>query len=59
VNSRYSYRYDEFVWGGKFMPAFEIGTDGQMVLNVDQVGNYAMPEQFPPAQKGLPTGTTS
>jgi inward rectifier potassium channel len=44
VNVRYSYRYDEFVWGAKFIPAFEIGADGQMVLNVDEVGKYAMQE---------------
>jgi inward rectifier potassium channel len=45
VNARYSYRYDEFVWGGRFVPAFEIGDDGQMVLNVDQVGKYANPAE--------------
>ncbi len=41
VNARYSYRYDEFIWGGKFVPAFQIGEDGQILLHVDEVGKYA------------------
>jgi len=41
VNARYSYRYDEIVWGAKFSPAFHIDGDGQIVLEVDQVGKYA------------------
>lgn len=38
VHARYSYRYDEIVWGGRFSPAFRIDQAGDMVLNVDQVG---------------------
>lgn len=38
VNARYSYRYDEFVWDAKFSPAFRIDENGNMVLEVDQVG---------------------
>jgi len=41
VNSRYSYRYDEIEWNAKFKPAFLIDDDGEMVLNVDQVGTFA------------------
>jgi len=41
VNARYSYRYDEIVWGARFSPAFHIDGDGQIVLEVDQVGKYA------------------
>ena len=40
VNARYSYRYDEFVWGAKFTPAFRIDHGGRMVLDVDRVGDY-------------------
>ncbi len=40
VNARYSYRYDEFVWGARFSPAFHINEAGQMVLEVDQVGKF-------------------
>ena len=47
VNARYSYRYDEFAWGAKFRPAFEIDTAGQMVLDVDRVGDFAVPNQVP------------
>jgi inward rectifier potassium channel len=45
VNARYSYRYDEFAWGAKFRPAFEIDADGQMVVDVDRVGQFASPKQ--------------
>ncbi len=47
VNARYSYRYDEFAWDAKFSPAFEIDGDGQMVLDVNRVGDFAMPKQLP------------
>ena len=42
VHARYSYRYDEVAWGARFEPAFEIGGDGNMVLNLDRVGSHAM-----------------
>ena len=38
VQTRYSYRYDEVVWGAKFAPAFEIEADGDLRLEVDKVG---------------------
>jgi inward rectifier potassium channel len=41
VNTRYSYRYDELVWGAKFSPAFEIDDAGRMVLDVNRVGAFA------------------
>ncbi len=41
VHARYSYRYDELTWQAKFQPAFEIDGNGNMILNVDRVGNYA------------------
>jgi inward rectifier potassium channel len=37
VHTRYSYRYDEVIWGAKFAPAFEIGEDGDLVIEVDRV----------------------
>jgi inward rectifier potassium channel len=42
VHARYSYRYDELTWQARFNPAFEFDPDGNMVLNVDRVGNYAL-----------------
>jgi len=41
VHARYSYRYDELAWQARFQPAFEIDGEGNMVLNVDRVSNYA------------------
>jgi inward rectifier potassium channel len=38
VHSRYSYRFDELVWGARFVPAFHIDSDGDIVLEVDKVG---------------------
>ena len=40
VHQRFSYRYDEMVWGGKFVPAFELNANGDMVLEVGEVGAY-------------------
>jgi inward rectifier potassium channel len=45
VNARYSYRFDEFVWGAKFSPAFHIDEEGHMVLDVDAVGKYTQVPQ--------------
>ena len=44
VNARYSYRYDEMIWSAKFQPAFEFDPSGDMVLNVDRVGDYGVIE---------------
>ncbi len=40
VNSRYSYRFDEMIWGAKFDPAFHIDENGAMVLDVNDVGKF-------------------
>jgi len=39
VFARYSYRYDEIVWGAKFAPAFDIEKDGDLRLDVDRVSD--------------------
>jgi inward rectifier potassium channel len=44
VHARYSYRYDEMVWGARFQPAFEIDAAGDIHLDVDRVGNHALVE---------------
>ena len=41
VYARYSYRYDEIVWGARFVPSFQIDAEGDMVLYVDRVGEYS------------------
>jgi inward rectifier potassium channel len=38
VHARYSYRYDEVVWGATFAPAFHVSDEGDLVLEVDRVG---------------------
>ena len=42
VHARYSYRYDEVTWQARFQPAFEIDSEGNMVLNVDRVSSHAL-----------------
>jgi len=39
VVTRHSFRYDEIVWGGKFIRAFS-AAGGRMQLNLDALGNY-------------------
>jgi inward rectifier potassium channel len=41
VNSRYSYRFDEMIWGAKFSPTFHIDKNGAMVLDVNDVGKFS------------------
>jgi inward rectifier potassium channel len=38
VQARYSYTYNEIIWGAKFAPAFEIEQDGDLRLEVNKVG---------------------
>ncbi|MBV9308932.1 MAG: hypothetical protein JOZ45_22495, partial [Acidobacteriaceae bacterium] len=38
VHVRYSYRYDEIVWGARFVQAFEVDADGELRLEVSRVG---------------------
>jgi inward rectifier potassium channel len=37
VHARYSYRYDEIVWGAKFVPAFSVDPGGDLVLDVGRI----------------------
>ncbi|HZT30656.1 MAG TPA: ion channel [Bryobacteraceae bacterium] len=41
VYARYSYRYDEIVWGARFEPAFEVDDNGDLRLELDKVGAVA------------------
>jgi inward rectifier potassium channel len=41
VMARYSYRYDEIGWNQQFAPAFSIGADGDLVLELQKVGNMS------------------
>ena len=37
VHSRYSYRFDEILWGARFLPAFSVTKDGDMALELDRL----------------------
>ena len=37
VQARYSYRFDEIIWGAKFISAFEIDKEGDVQLEIDKV----------------------
>ncbi|MBV9406095.1 MAG: hypothetical protein JO211_12190 [Acidobacteriaceae bacterium] len=37
VHTRYSYRYDELLWGAKFAPAFEVDRNGDLRVEVNRV----------------------
>ena len=41
VHQRFSYRYDEVVWGASFAPAFDIDEHGDMVVEVDRLSALA------------------
>ena len=39
VFARYSYRHDEVQWGKRFAPAFRVDDRGDMVVELDRLGN--------------------
>jgi inward rectifier potassium channel len=41
VLSRYGYRHDEFIWHKRFAPAFDVDSDGDLVLDVEKVGQLS------------------
>jgi len=41
VHARFSYRYDEIVWGAKFARAFDVDEDGDLRLDLDRVSDIA------------------
>jgi inward rectifier potassium channel len=54
VITRHSFRYDEIVWGGKFIKAFSANA-GRMQLDLTALGRFTPVE----APERLPTGTTN
>ncbi len=40
VHVRYSYRFDEIIWGAKFTQAFEVDPEGELRLEVSRVGEF-------------------
>ncbi len=49
VYARYSYRYDEIIWGVKFAAAFDVDAEGDLMLWIDRVG-LTEPAPLPEAQ---------
>jgi inward rectifier potassium channel len=39
VHARYSYTHDEVLWGAKFLPAFHVDPDGDLVLDIDHIND--------------------
>jgi len=39
VHVRYSYRYDEVVWGARFVPTFQVDEEGHMVLDLARLSD--------------------
>ena len=37
VHARYSYRHDEIAWGAKFLPAFHIDPEGDLVVDLNRI----------------------
>jgi inward rectifier potassium channel len=42
VHAQYSYRHDEFVWGAKFIPAFNVDPKGDLILDVKRIDELKM-----------------
>ncbi len=40
LHTRYSYLYDELVWGAKFEPSFRTDSDGNLALEIERLGSY-------------------
>ncbi|MBL8002629.1 MAG: hypothetical protein JNL05_11780 [Flavobacteriales bacterium] len=54
VYTRHSYRYDEVVWGGRFVRAFTATNQGTMQLFLDKLSQYEpvpLPERIPVAER--------
>jgi len=40
VHARYSYRFEEIVWGATFLPAYDIDDKGEVILEMKQLHKY-------------------
>ncbi len=62
VHSRYSYRYDEFVWGAKFDSAFVVDPGGNLMLELNRLGDHSVVSNLPVARisaEDAPTRTSN
>jgi len=44
VHQRFSYRYSEVVWGGRYKPSFGVDADGALEVHVNRVGEHELKE---------------
>jgi inward rectifier potassium channel len=44
VHTRYSYRYDEILWGARFVPIFYIDKQGDVILELDRISETVTAE---------------
>ena len=58
VHQRYSYRHDDIEWNARFTPAFAINDEGDLVLNIDAVGDHeVIGEVTSPPREELRSGS--
>jgi inward rectifier potassium channel len=57
VNARYSYRFDEIVWGARFLPAFRNDDRGHLVLDLERI-DAMEPAPFTAAAGAVPADST-
>jgi inward rectifier potassium channel len=50
VHSRHSYRYDEFVWNAKFNSAFVVEPSGDLMIELNRLGDYSVVSNVPVAR---------
>jgi len=50
IHSRYSYLFEDIIWGAKFVPAFHVDEKGMAVLDYDKLSNYDEVELNPLTQ---------
>ena len=49
VQQRYSYRYHDIVWGGKFEPAFEVDQNGSLEVFTTRIHDLRRQHQRKPS----------
>ena len=54
VHSRYSYLFEDIVWGAKFTPAFHVQKDGAAILDIDKISDYEKAELHKTSETLIP-----
>jgi inward rectifier potassium channel len=40
VNTRYSYRFDEIIWGARFTKIYDLDENGKLIVRLDNISDY-------------------